>query len=131
MLLRDYTTDSSLQDSPAIYMLYTADGKHTYIGASRIVRNRLSKHLSNAFGTDLHNHNSKQKMYSTIRFIGSRHWYYTILAECKEEDLAEKEKELIAIYKPTLNSQHGSFWHPAGKYHKTSETALNEVLGEM
>lgn len=79
-----------------IYKITNIENGMSYVGQSVDVRERWRQHIKCGVGADTP---SKNKLYPALKSIGVENFTFELLEECSQEQLDEKEKFYIDLYK--------------------------------
>lgn len=93
-----------------VYCIENIQNKRKYIGISRNIQRRWIEHKSNL---NNHKHNNFYLQKSWEKY-GSENFNFYIIELCSEQELSEKERYYIKLYK-TLSHEHGYNLTPGGE----------------
>ena len=79
-----------------IYKITNLLNNKNYIGLSSNIEKRWKEHLSDTYSCEDKHFNNP--LYKDIKEIGIQNFSFTILEECDQDSLSEKEKYYIKIY---------------------------------
>ena len=79
-----------------IYKITNLESGEIYIGQAKNIRKRWFDHCKCGVGIDTPNNN---KLYDAMRKYGLENFSFEVLEECDPEDLNEKERFYISVYK--------------------------------
>ena len=88
--------------SCGIYMIENKINHHKYIGLSKNIERRWKEHI-NKSKHSLKKDDMDKALYKAIRKYGEENFIFTILEECEEKELKEREKFWIEYYNTYKN----------------------------
>lgn len=94
--VQDLMKRASIEDKAGIYKITNLQTHKCYIGKSTKVRQRLIDHIKGSLGISSI---SDQKIHHAMFEDGLWNWTFECICECEKEQLGEKEKYYVSLFK--------------------------------